>query len=65
MAARHFTANDSRACASCTAVAKANPLRYGINPSNELATLRSLLDDAHEKRIPPLDALAWIRNNAP
>ena len=65
VAGRHFWRGDQQACATCTSVATANPLRYGINPSNELATLRSLLDDIHEHRIPPTDALTWIRTHSP
>jgi hypothetical protein len=62
---RHFEPQDDRACVTCRTVAAANPLRYGINPSNELSTLRSLLDDIDEQRIPPTDALNWIRAHSP
>jgi hypothetical protein len=61
----HFTTSDHRACTTCTQVTNNNPLRYGINPSNELATLRSLLQDIDEHRIPPTDALTWIRTHSP
>ncbi len=64
-AGQYFTALHPRACRVCTAVSDSNPLRYGISPSNELARLRSLLDDIREKRIPPADALRWIRANSP
>jgi len=64
-AGRHFTLTEQRACITCTAVVTANPLRYGINPSNELATLRSMLDDVHERRIEAVDALAWMYANSP
>ena len=63
--AQHFTALHQRACTTCTAVADANPLRYGISASNELARLRSLLNDVDERRIPPARALSWIRANSP
>ncbi|HSB88320.1 MAG TPA: hypothetical protein VLD86_18535, partial [Ilumatobacteraceae bacterium] len=65
VAGQHFHTRDERACVTCTQLATANPLRYGINPSNELATLRSLLDDIDEQRIPPTDALNWIHANSP
>lgn len=64
-AGQHFVAGHQRSCVTCTKVADANPLRYGINPSNELATLRSLLEDIDEHRVPPTDALHWIRSNSP
>ena len=45
--------------------ADSNPLRYGISASNELARLRSLLDDIGEQRVSPTSALSWIRANSP
>jgi hypothetical protein len=54
-----------RACETCTAVADANPLRYGISASNELSRLRSLLDDIDTHRVKPDNALSWIRANSP
>ena len=65
IAGQHFQTVDARACVTCTKVVKQNPLRYGINPSNELSTLRSLLDDMDERRVAPSDAVAWIRANSP
>ena len=62
---QHFTALHPRACRTCTTVSDSNPLRYGISASNELARLRSLLDDIGEKRIPPTSALSWILANSP
>ncbi|HEY7625591.1 MAG TPA: hypothetical protein VH761_00935 [Ilumatobacteraceae bacterium] len=62
---RHFHPNDPRACITCQAVSAENPLRYGISASNELSKLRSLLTDIDEQRIPPADALSWIRANTP
>ena len=59
---QHFTSLRPRACKTCTTIADANPLRYGISASNELARLRSLLDDIDGKRIPPSDVLSWIRH---
>jgi hypothetical protein len=61
----HFSALHPRACKVCTTVTDANPLRYGISPSNELSRLRSLLDDVSERRIAPANVLRWIRANAP
>ena len=46
-------------------ITDSTPLRYGISASNELWRLRSLLDDIDEQRVPPADALSWIRTNAP
>jgi hypothetical protein len=63
--AQHFTAFHPRACRTCTDLAEANPLRYGISASNELARLRSLLEDIDEQRIAPTSALSWIRANSP
>ena len=54
-----------RACRTCTTITDSNPLRYGISASNELSRLRSLLDDIDEQRVPPTDALNWIRANSP
>jgi hypothetical protein len=54
-----------RACRSCTTITDSTPLRYGISPSNELSRLRSLLDDMAEARVPPKDAINWIRSNSP
>lgn len=62
---QHFTTMHPRACRTCTTVADANPLRYGISSSNELSRLRSLLADIDELRIPASDALSWVRANAP
>jgi hypothetical protein len=65
VAGQHFTPMHQRACRVCTDVADSNPLRYGISASNELSRLRSLLDDIDRRRVPPADALSWIRANAP
>jgi hypothetical protein len=61
----HFNALHPRACATCVKVAAANPLRYGIAASNELARLRAMLDEIKQRRIDPSDALHWITNNNP
>jgi hypothetical protein len=65
MHGQHFTPMHPRACRTCTAVTNANPLRYGISASNELARLRSLLDDIDRQRVDPAAALSWIRANSP
>ncbi|MEO7371881.1 MAG: hypothetical protein ABIZ69_13505, partial [Ilumatobacteraceae bacterium] len=65
IAGQHFTPMHRRACRTCIDVADANPLRYGISPSNELARLRSLLEDIDGRRIQLTDALSWIRANSP
>jgi hypothetical protein len=65
LAGRHFDALYPRACATCVAVAAANPLRYGIAASNELARLRAMLDEVEQRRIDPAQALHWISTNDP
>jgi hypothetical protein len=65
VAGRHFNTLQPRACETCIGIARSNPLQYGISASNELARLRALLDDVHERRVQPADALAWIRSNSP
>ena len=62
---QHFTAMHPRACLTCATVADSNPLRFGISVSNELARLRSLLDDVDEQRVQAASALKWIRANSP
>ena len=62
---KHFSVMHPRACRSCAMITDSTPLRYGISASNELWRLRSLLDDIDEQRVPPADALSWIRTNAP
>jgi hypothetical protein len=62
---RHFISNNPRSCDSCTAIAESSPLRFGINASNELARLRSLLDDVKERRLGATQAFRWVRANAP
>lgn len=62
---KHFSVMHPRACRSCAMITDSTPLRYGISASNELSRLRSLLDDIDEQRVPPADALSWIRTNAP
>jgi hypothetical protein len=62
---QHFSVMNPRACRTCATITAATPLRYGISASNELSRLRSLLDDIDEHRVPPADALNWIRANAP
>ena len=65
IAGQYFSALHPRACRSCTSITDSTPLRYGISPSNELSRLRSLLDDMAEARVPPNDAIKWIRANSP
>jgi hypothetical protein len=65
IAGQHFSPLRPRACKTCTTLTDANPLRFGISASNELARLRSLLDDIAEKRVAPTNALSWIRANSP
>ena len=62
---QYFSALHPRACGSCTSIAEKTPLRYGISSSNELSRLRSLFDDMAEARVPPAEAINWIRANSP
>jgi len=62
---RHFDEHQPRACKTCTGVAAANPLRFGITASNELSRMRAMLDEIRERRIHPADALQWIEANDP
>ena len=65
LAGHYFNALHERACTTCTTIAAANPLRYGINASNELARIRALLDETREQRINPAAAINWIITNDP
>ncbi len=65
LAGRHFNAFQPRACKTCVAVSKANPLRLGIAASNELARIRAMLAEISEHRIDPAQALQWINRNDP
>jgi hypothetical protein len=50
----HFNTGHQRACATCTTITTTNPLRYGINPSNELATIEhSSTKPANTASTPP------------
>jgi hypothetical protein len=62
---QHFNVLHRRACATCAAVAAANPLHHGITSSNELARLRAVLDEVTEARLDPAQALRWINSNDP
>lgn len=53
-----------RACKTCAAVAESTPLQHPIEPSNELARLRALIDETHERRLKPTAAFAWLQRNA-
>ena len=44
---------------------RAYELRYGINPSNELAQIRALLDETREQRITATDTINWVTTNHP
>jgi hypothetical protein len=61
----HFNTLHQRACTTCTTITTNNPLRYGINPSNELAQIRALLNETREQRITPTDTINWITTNDP
>ena len=59
--ARPFSLMDHAACKSCAQLADRHPLRQPIDPSNELARLRAMIDEATERRLKPRAALAWLR----
>ncbi len=61
----HFNIVHPNSCATCTAIATANPLRYGINASNELARIRSLLDETRQRRLDAEQTVHWITTNDP
>jgi hypothetical protein len=61
----HFNTHQPRACTTCSSIAVANPLRFGIAASNELSRLRAMLEEIRERRIDPADALRWIESNDP
>ena len=65
LAGQHFNALHRAACKTCVTVAAANPLRFGIAPSNELARLRAMLAEITEQRIDPAAGLRWINSNDP
>ena len=65
LAGQHFNVLQPRACKTCAMVATANPLRFGIAASNELARIRAMLDELNERRIDPADAVRWIHANDP
>ena len=58
---RPFSLMDRAACKSCAQLADRHPLRQPIDPSNELARLRAIIDEAAERRLKPRAALAWLR----
>ena len=62
---QHFNAFHSASCRTCSGVAAANPLRFGISPSNDLARMRAVLIEARERRVDPRQALEWITVNDP
>ncbi|MEP7204026.1 MAG: hypothetical protein ABI894_15555 [Ilumatobacteraceae bacterium] len=65
LAGQHFNVLQPRACKTCVMVAVANPLRFGIAASNELARIRAMLDEISEQRIDPTEAVHWIHTNNP
>lgn len=57
---RSFSGIHPAACRTCTAIADRSPLRQRVEPSNELARLRAIIDEAGERRHDPAAALAWL-----
>jgi hypothetical protein len=62
---RHFSTMHRTACLTCSAVAARAPLRVPIEPSNELARLRALIDETVEQRLDASAALAWLVDDHP
>lgn len=55
-----FLRTDHRVCLTCTSIAERHPLRQPIEPSNELARLRAVIEEASEQRLEPRMALRWL-----
>lgn len=62
---RWFQEYDRHACLSCVSIAQNFPLRFVVQPSNELARLRAVIDEAAESRVDPVAAIRWLQSNAP
>ena len=62
---KHFQARHPKACESCVRITQRHPLQLGINAGSELATLRSVIVDIAERRVPTMEALRWIQNSVP
>jgi hypothetical protein len=60
---RPFTSVHPKACLTCSAVADSVPLRRPVEPSNELARLRAIIDETVERRLRPADAVGWLLTN--
>jgi hypothetical protein len=62
---RPFSMRERTACASCSAIADRHPLRYPVEPSNELARLRAIIDEVADDRHDVRAALRWLQTDAP
>ena len=61
---RPFFERHPRACVTCATVADHAPLQHPVEPSNELARLRAIIDETRERRLRPSAAVAWLHGNA-
>ena len=57
---RPFSTLRPNACKTCSSSAAAAPLRRPVEPSNELARLRAVIEETVERRLRSTDALAWL-----
>ena len=57
---RSFSTHRPNACKSCSSVATSVPLRHPVEPSNELARLRAVIEETIEHRVRPAEALTWL-----
>jgi len=62
---KSFDSADPGSCLTCKTIVSKRPLQFPIHPSNDLARLRSVIDEAVEHRLEPAAALQWLWANAP
>ncbi|MEO6157496.1 MAG: hypothetical protein ABIQ39_07675 [Ilumatobacteraceae bacterium] len=60
-----FFPGHPNACRSCGQIATNNPLEHPIQPSNELARLRAIIDEVGEHRNDLRAALTWLHSDNP
>ena len=60
---RSFSTLRPNACKTCSSSATTAPLRHPVEPSNELARLRAVIDETVERRLRPAEALTWLMFN--
>jgi hypothetical protein len=60
---RSFSTLRPHTCKTCSSIASTSPLRHPVEPSNELARLRAVIDETIERRLRPAEALTWLMFN--